>query len=152
MAEVLFYRLGASPLEAALPDLLEKALARGWKVLLRAGSDAGLGLLDDALWTYRDDSFLPHGLATGARAGRQPVLLTTGRDNLNGAELLILVMGARAEPSEMAAYERTCLVFDGADEPALAAARDDWRAVTAAGLPAKYWAQEDGRWVQKAAG
>ena len=152
MAEVLFYRLGASPLEAALPDLLEKALARGWKVLLRVGSEAGLALLDDALWTYRDDAFLPHGRAPGAHAARQPVLLTTTRDNLNGAELLMLVIGSRAEPAEMAAYARTCLIFDGADEPALATARDDWRAVTSAGLPAKYWAQEDGRWVQKAAG
>ncbi len=152
MAEVLFYRLGGSPLEAALPDLLEKALARGWRVLVRAGSEAGLAFLDDALWTYRDDAFLPHGLASGAHAARQPVLLTTAGGNPNGAALLMLVLGARAEPAEMAAYARTCLVFDGADPAALAAARDDWRAVVAAGLPAKYWAQEDGRWVQKAAG
>lgn len=152
MAEVLFYRLGATPLEAALPDLLEKALARGRKVLLRAGSEAGLDLLDDALWTYRDDSFLPHGRAAGAHAARQPVLLTTARDNLNGADVLMLVLGARLDPAEAAGFDRTCLVFDAADEAALSAARDDWRAVAAAGLPGTYWAQEDGRWVRKAGG
>jgi DNA polymerase-3 subunit chi len=62
----------------------------------------------------------------------------------------MLVDGARATPPEMAAFERTCLIFDGRDERALEAARADWRTVTAAALPAKYWAQEHGRWVQKA--
>ena len=151
MAEVLFYRLGASPLEATLPDLLEKSLARGWRALVRAGAPGAVAMLDEMLWTFRDDSFLPHGLAEGPHAARQPVLLTTGRENLNCAQALMLVMGARADPVELARYERACLIFEEADEAALAAAREDWRAVVAAGLPAKFWAQEEGRWVQKAA-
>ena len=103
------------------------------------------------LWTWRDDSFLPHGTAAGGQAARQPVYLTTGEENPNGATVLMLVDGARAAPAEMAGFARTCLIFDGRDERALEAARDDWRAVRAAGLPAVYWAQEQGRWVQKAA-
>jgi DNA polymerase-3 subunit chi len=62
----------------------------------------------------------------------------------------MLVDGARAAPEAMMAFARTCLMFDGADSAAVEAARSDWKAVTAAGLAAKYWAQEDGRWVQKA--
>lgn len=152
MAEILFYRLSGSPIEAALPDMLEKALARGWRVLVRAGTEAGVAFLDDRLWTYRDDSFLPHGLAGAPHAARQPVLLTRGRENANAAQVLMLVMGARAEVAEMAGYERACLMFEEADADAVAAARDDWRAVVAAGLPAKFWAQEQGRWVLKASG
>jgi DNA polymerase-3 subunit chi len=152
MAEALFYRLSGSPIEAALPDLLERSLARGWRVLLRVGTEPGEGLLDALLWTYRDDAFLPHGTAAGPDPERQPVLITRGRENLNGAEVLMLAMGARADVAEMAGYARVCLVFEEADPAAVAAAREDWRAVQAAGLPAKYWAQEGGRWVQKAAG
>ncbi len=152
MAEVLFYHLTSAPLEAMLPELLEKSLARGWRVLLRLGSEAGAGFLDERLWSYRDDAFLPHGLASAPHAARQPILLTTGRENLNAADVLMLALGARAEVEDMAGFARACLIFDGADADAVAAARADWRAVTAAGLPAKYWAQEDGRWVQKAAG
>jgi DNA polymerase III subunit chi len=150
VAEALFYRLTASPVEATLPELLEKSLARGWRVLVRAGSAEGLAFLDERLWTYRDDSFLPHGVETGDRAAEQPILLATGLENRNAAQVLMLTLGARAEPGEMARYERTCLIFDGADAEAVEAARDDWRAVVASGLPAKYWAQEDGRWTQKA--
>jgi DNA polymerase-3 subunit chi len=149
VAEVLFYQLTASPLEASLPELLERSLARGWRVLLRCGSEAGMAQLDELLWTYSDVSFLPHGTARAGNAGLQPVYLTVGDENPNGADVLMLVDGARATPAEMAGFERACLLFDGHDAGALEAARADWRAVQAAGLPAKYWAQEQGRWVQK---
>jgi DNA polymerase III subunit chi len=150
VAEVLFYHLTAVPLEATLPDLLQRSLARGWRVIVRCGSEAGMAQLDASLWTFSDESFLPHGTSAGPHPALQPVYLTLGAENPNGANVLMLVDGARAAPAEMAGFERTCLLFDGADEHALAAARSDWRAVTAAGLPAKYWAREQGRWVQKA--
>jgi DNA polymerase-3 subunit chi len=152
LAEILFYRLSESPIEAALPGLLERSLERGWRVLVRAGSDAGAAFLDERLWTYRDDSFLPHGMATAPRAPLQPVLLTREAENVNGADVLMLVMGARAGVEEMARYARACLFFEAADAAAVEAARDDWRAVVATGLPAKFWAQDDGRWVLKASG
>jgi DNA polymerase III subunit chi len=150
VAEVLFYHLTASPVEQALPELLERALARGWRAIVRCGSAPALEMLDARLWTWRDDAFLPHGTAAMGHAARQPIWLTCGDENPNGAQLLMLVAGARAVPAEAAAFERVCLLFEAADAEALAAARDDWRAVTAAGLPARYWAQEAGRWVEKA--
>lgn len=150
MAEVLFYQLTTSPLEQNLPDLLEKSLQRGWRVLLRCGSPQGLASLDAMLWTYRDDSFLPHGGPDMGHAAHQPIYLTLGLENPNGATVLMLVDKARATPAEMAGFARSCLIFDGADPHSLDAARGDWRAVKSAGLPAKYWAQENGRWVQKA--
>jgi DNA polymerase-3 subunit chi len=150
MPEVLFYHLTSSSLDAALPEMLERSLARGWRVVLRCGSEAGLAGLDTMLWTYRDDAFLPHGAAGLGHAALQPVYLTLGEENPNGANVLMLVDGARGSTAEMAVYERTCLVFDGQDERAVEAARADWRAVAEGGLAAKYWAQERGRWVQKA--
>lgn len=150
MAEVLFYHLTHSSLDQNLPDLLEKTLARGWRALVRFGSEAGLAALDERLWTWRDDAFLPHGTARTAHPALQPVYLTIGEENPNGADVLMLVDGARAGVAEMSGFTRACLIFDGADAEAVNAARRDWRAVRDAGLPAKYWAQENGRWTQKA--
>ncbi len=151
MAEVLFYHLTTTPLDRTLPELLERALSRGWRVLVRCGSPAGLASLDLSLWTYRDESFLPHGPATQADAALQPVLLTLGTENANGADVLMLVEGADATLPEMGGFARVCILFDGGDSAAVESARKTWRDVRAGGLAAVYWAQEDGRWVQKSA-
>ncbi len=148
MTEVLFYQLDQRPLEAVLPLLLEKSLERGWRAVVQCGSDERLQALDGQLWTYRDNSFLPHGSTGDGDANLQPVYLTTGDDNPNAAMIRFLV--DRAEPGDLAGYERVVFMFDGRDEDSLVAARDQWKEARAAGNNVTYWQQDDnGRWVQK---
>lgn len=150
MAEVLFYHLTASGLEQTLPPMLAMSLERGWRVLIRCGEGATLERLDETIWTFDRTAFLPHGVAPGENADRQPICLTLEPGNPNQADVLMLVAGAQVLPDEMAGFTRTCLIFDGADAQAVEAARGDWRRVVAAGHAAVYWAQEGGRWVKKA--
>jgi DNA polymerase-3 subunit chi len=146
-AEVWFYHLERTPLERALPELLEKTLARGWRALVRTGDLARMEPLDTILWTYRDDSFLPHGRADAPDADRQPVLLTTEAENANEADVLFLIDGA--EPGELDGYKRCVLMFDGRDEGELAAARARWAAFRRAGLELSYWKQEPSGWTKQ---
>jgi DNA polymerase-3 subunit chi len=150
MTEMLFYHLQRQPLEKVLPTLLEKSLERGWRVVVQASSDERIEALDAHLWTYRDDGFLPHGTAKESEPAAQPVLLTTGDDNLNGAQVRFIVDGA-AVPADAAAYQRIVLLFDGEDADAVAAARERWTEAKAKGFEATYWQpDEQGRWVKKA--
>ena len=146
--EVWFYHLERTGLEQALPELLEKTLRRGWKALVRVREPERLQHLDGWLWTYRDDSFLPHAPDDEAGAARQPILLTTGFDNANHADALFLVDGA--EPGELAGYARCVVLFDGADEAQLAVARAQWSAVKATGVSVSYWKQQVRGWEKQA--
>jgi DNA polymerase-3 subunit chi len=147
--EVWFYHLERTALEAALPELLEKTLARGWRALVRAPDPDRIEQIDAWLWSWREDSFLPHGLAEEVHADRQPVLLTTGEANANDAQALFLI--DRAEMGPLDGYERCILLFDGRDEVSLAKAREQWKAVKAAGHPASYWKQGAERGWEKQA-
>ena len=147
MTEVWFYHLEQTPLERALPELLEKTLARGWRALVRTGDLARLEPLDETLWTYRDESFLPHGRADGPEPERQPVLLTTELENPNGAHALFLIDDA--EPGELESFARCVLMFDGRSEAELASARARWAAFRRAGLTLSYWKQEPGGWKKQ---
>ena len=150
MTEILFYHLQRQPLEKVLPSLLEKSLARGWRVVVQAASEERMEALDAHLWTYRDDAFLPHGTDREAESASQPVLLTTRDDNPNGAEVRFLVDGV-AVPADTASYQRIVLLFDGEDPDAVAAARARWSEAKAQGVAATYWqADEQGRWQRKA--
>ena len=147
MTDVLFYHLESRPLEAVLPQLLEKTLERGWRAIVEVGSSERADVLDAELWTYRDDSFLPHGRAGSEADHLQPILLTTGTDNPNGAVCRFFV--DRAVPQSTAGYERLVYMFSGHDPDAVAEARLAWRALKADGQ-ITYWQQEtDGRWTKK---
>jgi DNA polymerase-3 subunit chi len=148
MPEILFYQLDRRPLESALPDLLQRCLERGWRAVVKAGSDERLQALNAHLWSYDEASFLPHGAAGDGHAAEQPIFLTTGDDNPNGATVRFLVDGAEA--ADFSGYDRTVFVFDGADSEALAKAREAWKAARAAGGEATYWRQdENGRWTKQ---
>ena len=149
MPDVLFYHLEARPLEAVLPLLLEKTLERGWRAVVEVGSAERAEALDAHLWSYRDDSFLPHGLAGEPEAdAHQPVLLTTGQDNPNNAACRFFV--DRAVPQSAEGYERVVYMFSGHDPDAVAEARKAW-ATLRGDNTLTYWQQEtDGRWVKKA--
>lgn len=146
--DVWFYHLEQTSIEQALPDLLERTLARGWRALVRSPDPGRLSHLDAWLWSYREDSFLPHGLAEEADAQRQPILVTHGPDNLNAAQAVFLLDDA--DPGPLDGFERCIFLFEGRDEAAVVAARRRWREVKAAGYPASYWRQsERGAWEKQ---
>ena len=150
MTEVLFYHLQRQPIEKVLPQLLERSLERGWRVVVQAASEERVEALDAHLWTYRDDAFLAHGTWRESEAAQHPVLLTVQDDNPNGATVRFLIDGAPV-PQDAANYQRIVLLFDGEDDDAVAAARARWTEVKAQGFDATYWqADEQGRWQKKA--
>ena len=148
MTEIRFYHLLRKPLERALPELLEKCLQRGWRAVVMAGSEQRVEDLSRHLWTYSDQSFLPHGSAADGNPQRQPVWITDSDENPNASTVLFLTDGASS--TRAAEYDLVCEVFDGNDPDAVTAARSHWRAYTADGHVLAYWQQDDsGRWVEK---
>ncbi len=149
MAEVLFYHLEVRPLESVLPQLLEKTLERGWRAVVETGSRERAEVLDSLLWTFRDDAFLPHGMAGEETDPHQPILLTTEpNENPNGATVRFFI--DRAVPQSAEGYKRLVYMFSGLDPDAVSEARLAWRALRD-GNEVTYWQQEsDGRWIKKA--
>ena len=147
MTEIGFYHLLSTPLERALPSILERGLAAGHRIVVLAGSSERVEHLNDLLWTFSDESFLPHGSAREGHAERQPVWLTAEDENPNGATMLVLVDGAST--SSLDRYARCCDIFDGNDELAVTAARERWKAAKAAGHQLVYWEQAGGKWERR---
>lgn len=148
MTDVFFYHLQARPLEAALPQLLEKCLARGWRCVVQAASPERVEALDQVLWTYDEASFLPHGTNRQPDPDRQPILLTTEETNPNGSAVRFLVEGASIP--DLSGYERVIHLFDGNDSEEIDRARHAWRQARSAGHEVTYWQQvEGGGWQRR---
>lgn len=149
MTEVLFYHMQNMKLENVLPPLLEKSLERGWRVVVQAGSEERVDALDSHLWTYREDSFLPHATWQTGDAVDQPIVLAVAQSNPNAAQVRFLVDNA-ALPPDAESYERVVLMFDGDDADAVDNARAAWRDGKARGFAVTYWQADDrGRWQRR---
>ena len=150
MTEVLFYHLKGQTPEQVLPSLLLKSLDRGWRAVVQGTTEERMEALDAHLWTWRDDSFLPHGMWRDPGAGEHPILLTVDEKNPNQAAIRFLVEGADM-PADAAAYERVVLIFDGDDSEAVQAARAHWSKAKSAGLEVTYWQPDEmGVWRRQA--
>lgn len=149
MTEVLFYHLQNMTVENVLPPLLEKSLERGWRVVVQSSSEERADALDAHLWTYRDDSFLPHATWRVNDVADQPIVLAIEGANPNGANVRFLIDNA-VLPEDSQGYERMVLLFDGDDPDALALARAAWTDCKARGFDVTYWqADERGRWQKR---
>ena len=119
------------------------------RAVVRAGSEDRLEALNSELWTGDPGGWLPHGSAKDGHAEEQPIWLTVGLDNPNGATFLFLTDGAVAGPLDW--VERCFDLFDGNNDTALQAARARWKTLKEAGHDLTYWQQSDaGKWEERA--
>jgi len=150
MPEIWFYQLQRRTLDHALPALIERVLQRGWRAVVQSRTPERLRAIDDLLWTYADDSFLPHGSENDGDPHLQSVWLTCGADNPNGAAIRFLVEGAEAETFLDAHYERLIVLFDGRDDTSLAQAREQWKILKRRNANLSYWQEtEEGGWKKQ---
>ena len=144
--QVDFYQLSGTSAEEVIASLAEKVLLADGRLLIVAEDDAYLARLDRILWGQDAGSFLPHGLAGGAEDARQPILLSTSSDAPNQARNILIADGIWREAA--LTYERSFYLFDNT---ALDGARLAWKLLAGReGIERRYWAREDGKWLQKA--
>jgi DNA polymerase-3 subunit chi len=148
LTAVGFYHLLLTPLDRALPRLLERAWSQGHRIVVRAGSAERVEYLNAALWTYDEAAFLPHGSARDGNPTLQPIWLTHRAENPNGASMLVLVDGLEGE--DLGAYARCADLFDGRDAGTVEAARGRWRRAREAGHALTYWQQTASGWERMA--
>ena len=149
MTEIRFYHLQTQSQMAALPQLLAKAAERGMRAVLKLQDEDQVEKMNEALWSFAPDSFLPHGSKKEGNAPRQPIWLTTEDENPNGARVLFLGQGAQS--AMQSDFDLCCEMLDGQDEDAIVAARGRWKSYKESGFTVTYWQQNPrGGWEQKA--
>lgn len=147
MGHAVFYHLTRSATDEVLALILPRALAQGWRVMLRGTDDAVLDRLDSQLWLQPEDGFLPHGREGAGAEADQPLLLGRG-PAVNRADAVALIDGAEPLPGEEA-LARLWVLFDGNNPAAVQQARGLWTRMTGLGMGAQYWSEETGRWQMK---
>jgi DNA polymerase-3 subunit chi len=141
-----FYQLGPASLESVIAAVAGKLAGEGQRLLVVAEDEALLARLDRQLWDQGETSFLAHAVAGGSDDSRQPILLSTAIDAPNLARNLLIADGEWRDAA--LGFERAFYLFDSTT---LDAARLAWKLLSGReGVERHYWAQEAGKWVEKA--
>ncbi|WND02339.1 DNA polymerase III subunit chi [Temperatibacter marinus] len=149
MPDIRFYHLENEGLEGALPKLMERVISAGLRAVVKVKDTDQSALIDELLWSYKPDAFLPHDTEDSPQVSLQPILITTQQHRLNEAECLILLDADNWDDFDP--FKRILYMFDGKNEEVVTAARLDWKAFKEKGFEMSYWQQmPGGGWDQKA--
>jgi DNA polymerase-3 subunit chi len=146
MSEIRFYHMEQSTLDQALPAITSKALQSGKPILIKGPDKKEVKRLDDLLWSFHPQSFLPHGTDKG---DQPPVFLTPDDDNANNSKILILTHGCTFD--DVSQFDLVCEMLDGRVDTQIIDARKRWKVYKDDGHDLTYWQQdENGKWDKKA--
>ncbi len=112
--------------------LAEKAWKNGHRVLLQVQSENDAQHLDRLLWTFHDQSFLPHGRLGSADPALNPILI--GHGGSGGEEHDVLINLAGEVPSFFSRFERVAEIVPS-EPSAKAASREHYRFYRDRGYP-----------------
>ena len=97
--------------------LTEKAFKQGHQVYINTASGQQLKQLDDLLWTFRDGSFLPHGIyeaCEAASATTHPVLLGHAVEPEGPSDVLVNL--SNDVPPFFSRFNRVAELVGGSEE------------------------------------
>jgi DNA polymerase-3 subunit chi len=141
-----FYQLSRDPVDRVLPDIAQRVLAQGGRLLVVAAEPDRLDAIGRGLWETRPASFLAHGRADEDKASIQPILLSHSVEALNGARYVALADGLWRD--EALGFDRAFYFFDAVT---IDGARQSWRAISKRdGVEPRFWRQEGGKWLRVA--
>ncbi len=90
MTEVIFVEVTASRMEMRACEIAEHTYAKGERLQIIAIDEEQAARLDDLLWTYKPDNFVPHGLWKSMdNESAQPVVITTRKERVPGIASLL---------------------------------------------------------------
>ena len=145
MTSVAIYELKRTPLLEGLPRLISKIYEAGFRVLIKTPNKDRAPSLNDTLWTFPPQAFLPHGMEGEASSEDHPIWITTQETNDNNANLLVTTDGV--EHSNMASFAKCVAMFEGQDESVRMNIHSKIAEYQKAGFEVTYWQEsETGVW------
>ena len=138
--EITFYQIDESIVKSLAPLLL-KVLDEKKKVLIFCKDHTQIKAIDNSLWSYGRNKFIPHTTIFDADFSflRQPILISDQEENSNNADYLVFV----DEPSDafLSIFGRAFYFFESTDFATAVTLSQRLR-------PNNFYKKNDGKWVK----
>ena len=137
MTEVVFVEVTASRMEVRACEIAEHTYAQGDRLQIIAIDEEQAARLDDLLWTYKPENFVPHGLWKSMDTeSTQPVVITTRKERVSGIASLLTMDYCPVEMIQQFSRVIHVVVMDNQER--LEASRRYWTLLKDAGFSLKH--------------
>ena len=137
MTEVVFVEVTASRMEVRACEIAENTYAQGDRLQIIAIDEQQAARLDDLLWTYKPENFVPHGLWKSMDTeSTQPVVITTRKERVSGIASLLTMDYCPVEMIQQFSRVIHVVVMDNQER--LEASRRYWTLLKDAGFSLRH--------------
>ncbi len=137
MTEVLFVEVTQNRMEIRACEIAEDNYAQGNRVQIIAVDEGQAARLDDLLWTFKPDSFIPHGIrSASANEPGESLVITTEQERGEGMDSLLMMDYCEAELVGQFSLAVHMVVVDNRER--LEASRRYWTQLKEAGFSLRH--------------
>ena len=142
-----FYNSSQRDIIADIFWLTEKLYKARNTILVYCKDYENVKIIDDFLWTYQDDGFIPHSIETKERSSIYPILITTNIHEDYEHNVLLALSGVLIKEKDWKKFSKAYYFFDDQENKEKENAREMWKSFSALNIACKYWVNKADKWV-----
>ena len=147
LEKAFFYNMSHRDVVADIAWLAENIFKKNNRIVIFCTDQETTEVVDDFLWSTRDDSFIPHSKKKDGTDTFDPILVTADLDGSYDHNVLLALNGGLIKEKDWQRFAKIYYFFDDQDIKEKENARSMWKSFSSLNIDCKYWINEKNKWV-----
>ena len=147
LEKAFFYKSSHRDVVRDIAWLTESIFKKNNRIVIFCTDQETAEVVDDFIWSYRDDSFIPHSIKKHRETSLDPILVTTDLDGSYEHNVLLALNGVLIKEKDWQRFAKVYYFFDDQDSREKENARAMWKSFSSLAVNCKYWINEKNKWV-----
>ena len=147
LEKAFFYNVSHRDVVADIAWLAENIFKKNNRIIIFCTDQETTEVVDDFLWSTRDDSFIPHSKKMDGKDTFDPILVTADLDGSYEHNVLLALNGVLIKEKDWQRFAKIYYFFDDQDIKEKENARSMWKSFSSLNIDCKYWINEKNKWV-----
>ena len=147
LEKAFFYNMSHRDVVADIAWLAENIFKKNNRIVIFCADQETTEVVDDFLWSTRDDSFIPHSKKKDGKDTFDPILVTADLDGNYDHNVLLALNGGLIKEKDWQRFAKIYYFFDDQDIKEKENARSMWKSFSSLNIDCKYWINEKNKWV-----
>ena len=147
LEKVYFYNSSHRDVVADIAVLTEKIFMINQSIVIFCTDQETVEVVDNYLWAYREEGFIPHSIKKNEKNSVYPILITTSIDEGYEHDILLVLNGVLIKEKYWQKFATIYYFFDDQDNKEKENARSMWKSLSSLNAECKYWVNKKNKWV-----